>query len=86
MSEIPNLSHLITPVPIAWCPEHGLHGQRSECHESGGPVEQVQMVHLTENEARGLVLASIFGTPHPVPLEIESARAKLRPLYRNTEL
>lgn len=31
-------------VNIARCPEHGLHGQRIECHVCGGPVEQVPMV------------------------------------------
>lgn len=31
-------------VHIARCPEHGLHGQRTECFVCGGPVEQVPMV------------------------------------------
>jgi hypothetical protein len=29
---------------IARCPEHGLHGARSECFICGGAVEQVPMV------------------------------------------
>lgn len=29
---------------IALCPEHGLHGERTECYVCGGPVEQVPMV------------------------------------------
>jgi len=28
---------------IARCPVHGLHGERTECFECGGPVEQVPM-------------------------------------------
>lgn len=31
---------------IAWCPEHGLHGQRQECFACGGEVEQVPMMSL----------------------------------------
>lgn len=31
-------------VNIARCPEHGLHGERTECFICGGPVEQVAMV------------------------------------------
>lgn len=31
---------------IARCPEHGLHGQRQECHECGGDVDQVPMVEV----------------------------------------
>lgn len=31
-------------VTIARCPEHGLHGERTECFVCGGPVEQVRMV------------------------------------------
>ena len=31
-------------VQIARCPEHGLHGERTECFACGGPVEQVPMV------------------------------------------
>lgn len=31
-------------VSIARCPEHGLHGERTECFVCDGPVEQVPMV------------------------------------------
>jgi hypothetical protein len=31
-------------VDIAFCPEHGLHGCRTECFACGGPVEQIRMV------------------------------------------
>jgi hypothetical protein len=31
-------------VFIARCPEHGLHGDRQDCFECGGSVEQVEMV------------------------------------------
>lgn len=31
---------------VARCPEHGLHGQRADCHACGGPVEQVPMVEF----------------------------------------
>ena len=30
-------------VYIARCPEHGLHGERTECFVCGGPVERVAM-------------------------------------------
>lgn len=33
-------------VEIARCPIHGLHGDRTECFECGGPVEQVAMVEV----------------------------------------
>lgn len=33
-------------VNIARCPEHGLHGERTECFVCGGPVEQVPMYPL----------------------------------------
>jgi hypothetical protein len=33
-------------VHVARCPEHGLHGCRTECHCCGGPVEQVPMVEV----------------------------------------
>lgn len=36
---------------IARCPEHGLHGARTECYECGGPVERVLMVELAEGES-----------------------------------
>lgn len=29
---------------VARCPEHGLHGLRSDCFVCGGPVERVPMV------------------------------------------
>jgi hypothetical protein len=35
---------------IARCPEHGLHGERTECYVCGGPVEQVEMVPAYEYE------------------------------------
>lgn len=47
-------------VHIAWCPKHGLHGERQECFLCGGPVEQIPMVHAVAvgegnaNEARRL--------------------------------
>jgi hypothetical protein len=33
---------------VAWCPEHGLHGQRTTCHVCDGPVEQVTMMPARE--------------------------------------
>lgn len=35
---------------IARCPEHGLHGCRTECFVCGAVVEQVPMVPLAEYE------------------------------------
>lgn len=35
---------------IAKCPDHGLHGERSDCFECGKFVEQVQMVELAAFE------------------------------------
>ncbi|HWF25166.1 MAG TPA: hypothetical protein VG275_06955 [Solirubrobacteraceae bacterium] len=37
-------------VNIARCPEHGLHGCRTECFFCGGPVDQVEMMALAELE------------------------------------
>jgi hypothetical protein len=34
----------VSIVTIARCPDHGLHGQRTECYACGGPVEQVEMI------------------------------------------
>jgi hypothetical protein len=34
-------------VYIARCPEHGLHGERSECFVCGGPVERVLMAPVS---------------------------------------
>lgn len=31
-------------VLIALCPEHGLHGERTECFVCGGAVEQIAMI------------------------------------------
>lgn len=36
------------PTSIARCPEHGLHGERTDCFACGGPVEQVPMVPALE--------------------------------------
>ncbi len=35
-------------VLIACCPVHGLHGERTECHVCGGPVDQVPMVPVVD--------------------------------------
>jgi hypothetical protein len=35
-------------VFIARCPEHGLHGDRQDCFECGGSVEQVEMVEAAK--------------------------------------
>ena len=32
------------PVLIAHCPEHGTHGERTECFVCAGPVEQVPLL------------------------------------------
>lgn len=62
-------------VKIARCPEHGLHGERSECFVCGGPVDQVEMVpavhaeELTQRigdlEARFSGLVAILGPVVP---------------------
>lgn len=31
---------------IARCPEHGLHGDRSDCFVCGGPVDRVPMISV----------------------------------------
>lgn len=43
-------SHDVLPnvVYIARCADHGLHGERTDCHVCGGPVEQVPMVQVDE--------------------------------------
>lgn len=37
---------LTRPAGIAYCPEHGLHGDRAECFVCGLPVQQITMVPL----------------------------------------
>lgn len=39
-------SSSVEVVEIARCPIHGLHGERDECFECGGPVEKVRMVEV----------------------------------------
>jgi hypothetical protein len=39
-------------VTIARCPEHGLHGERTECFVCGGPVEQIEMVPVNDASER----------------------------------
>lgn len=46
--------HRPPTVEIARCPEHGLHGERTECFVCGGDVERVPMVPLdAHNEIYG---------------------------------
>jgi hypothetical protein len=33
---------------IAWCPEHGLQGDRDECFKCGRQVEEVELVALAD--------------------------------------
>ncbi len=60
---------------IAWCPDHGLHGERTACFVCGGPVAQLPMIPaecaLTGNEAR-LLLALLSASSQP---EDETLRA-----------
>jgi hypothetical protein len=44
---------------IAWCPEHGLHGERAECFLCGKPVEQIPMVPADEAESLRSALVEI---------------------------
>ena len=46
-----------TTVLIACCPEHGLHGERTECFVCGGEVEQVAMTAAPLFEHRGRAAA-----------------------------
>ena len=48
-------------VNIARCPEHGLHGERTECFVCGRPVEQVPMVEKAPVEAERERLSSTVG-------------------------
>lgn len=41
---------LCNEANVARCPEHGLHGERTECFVCGGPVEQVRMVAMDAAE------------------------------------
>lgn len=59
---------------IARCPEHGLHGERTECFECGGPVEQVAMVPLTD------ALRSLIDVPTaPRTHRVETYQPRPRP-------
>lgn len=51
-------------VLIARCPVHGLHGERDSCHVCGGPVEQVEMVPLSDlREEWGVAYEQEDGEP-----------------------
>lgn len=66
------------PVKIAYCSEHGLHGQRDTCFECGAPAQQIPMVQASrlagaqarattlEKELRG-VLDAIKGVGYQNP-------------------
>jgi hypothetical protein len=41
---LPGYGHGVPSTLVAYCSEHGLHGERSECFVCGGEVEQVAMV------------------------------------------
>lgn len=55
------MGHFDRRCSIAYCPEHGLHGERQECFVCGGPVERVEMVPArskwTERGRRGSLWA-----------------------------
>jgi hypothetical protein len=46
-------------VYIARCPEHGLHGERTECFVCGGEVEQVAMVEISDEGRAALTNLAI---------------------------
>lgn len=48
-----------TVIQVARCPEHGLHGLRSECHECGGPVDQVELALAGDFDRLWDVMAEI---------------------------
>jgi hypothetical protein len=50
-------------VFIARCPEHGLHGDRQDCFECGGSVEQVEMVEAAKLTRYEEVLREIHDYP-----------------------
>lgn len=41
---------------ITYCPEHGLHGERSTCFVCDGPVEQIPMAEVPF-KGRGYVIS-----------------------------
>jgi hypothetical protein len=76
-------------VNIARCPQHGLHGERTECHVCGGLVEQVPMIPGAEHAeaVRALWLAggALYGAlndalndPNAEPPDIDRALQEWR--------
>lgn len=39
------------PADIAYCPEHGLHGERDHCFACGKPVQQIRMIPADDAQA-----------------------------------
>lgn len=46
---------------VARCPEHGLHGSRTDCHVCGGPVEQILMVDVVYALGLNAIIAVLGG-------------------------
>lgn len=62
---------------IARCPEHGLHGERTECFVCNGPVEQVPMIELSqdpEGQEYAYRIRDSHGNLWPVSSEGEAER------------
>jgi hypothetical protein len=71
-------------VHIARCPEHGLHGERSECFICGGEVEQVEMASVDVDAATDRVMALMVRTYGAMPSEetrLQARRLALAALY-----
>lgn len=67
-------------VTIARCPEHGLHGERTECFVCGGPVEQVPMLpadYFTADEVEWLESAARLAAGDEISRAASSSDALL---------
>lgn len=83
MTPLSPLDDIEGVVYIAWCPEHGLHGQRQECFACGGEVERVPMMGVDGTAAAMLV--EFHGHPNCAPEQTDLRRTLHREEHRELE-
>lgn len=70
---------------VARCPEHGLHGERTDCYVCEGPVEQVPMLEVSYEDLGMLIegvarfVQSPTSSARPLLHRLQDAYKALRP-------